>query len=431
MDGKIFRILYCPYPKNSISRLPGVFVREILSIFEFNKATAFLTNTFQGISWISASLAIPNILLRKSIGTLRRSLPSNIIFESLRFRLRNVIANKSEKWSSTHERKLKILYTADNKHVVKRFSPNFIHNFSSYVLSPCEKEALSYNLDYAIPSKHHTRKLETEFEKYHPAHRNNNRNICVLKQDKERGVVIIDRTNYIEKCEKLLIPEKFKMLRSDVTSKLEGQVQRALRKIKPCLTVSEYKKLCPQGSSPAQFYGTAKVRKIPPNPTVADDLPLQPIISNIGSATYNTSKYLAKLLTPLTQSTYTTESSLDFISSLKGEKIPHNYKLLSFDVTSLITNLYIQADGVAMGSPLGTVLANIFMFELENEIVPKLENSVKFWKHYVDDTICFVNEKQINNVLVTLNSYHSNIQCTYEVENDNYIAFHDVKVKFI
>lgn len=49
-----------------------------------------------------------------------------------------------------------------------------------------------------------------------------------------------------------------------------------------------------------------------------------------------------------------------------------------------------MVDGVAMGSPLGPVLANIFMVELENEIVPKLENSVKFWKQYVDDTICFV-----------------------------------------
>ena len=35
--------------------------------------------------------------------------------------------------------------------------------------------------------------------------------------------------------------------------------------------------------------------------------------------------------------------------------------------------IYIQNDGVAMGSPLGPTLAGIFMVELENTLVPKLE----------------------------------------------------------
>ena len=31
---------------------------------------------------------------------------------------------------------------------------------------------------------------------------------------------------------------------------------------------------------------------------------------------------------------------------------------------------FVQSDGVAMGSPLGPVLADIFMVELENTLVP-------------------------------------------------------------
>ena len=34
--------------------------------------------------------------------------------------------------------------------------------------------------------------------------------------------------------------------------------------------------------------------------------------------------------------------------------------------------VYKQADGVAMGLPLGPVVSNIFMAELENNIVPVL-----------------------------------------------------------
>ena len=35
---------------------------------------------------------------------------------------------------------------------------------------------------------------------------------------------------------------------------------------------------------------------------------------------------------------------------------------------------YIQVDGVAMGSPLGPVLENIFMAELETSVIPNFSN---------------------------------------------------------
>ena len=34
--------------------------------------------------------------------------------------------------------------------------------------------------------------------------------------------------------------------------------------------------------------------------------------------------------------------------------------------------IYIQSVGVAMGSPLGPLFANIFMTSLEEEVIPKL-----------------------------------------------------------
>ena len=51
---------------------------------------------------------------------------------------------------------------------------------------------------------------------------------------------------------------------------------------------------------------------------------------------------------------------------------------------------YIQIDGVAMGSLLARVLADIFMIELENSLLPNLAKYITFWKRYVDDAICFV-----------------------------------------
>ena len=50
-------------------------------------------------------------------------------------------------------------------------------------------------------------------------------------------------------------------------------------------------------------------------------------------------------------------------------------------------NIYIQRDGVAIGSPLGPVLAGILMVNLERSLVPKLNVYINFCRCYVDDTI--------------------------------------------
>ena len=60
---------------------------------------------------------------------------------------------------------------------------------------------------------------------------------------------------------------------------------------------------------------------------------------------------------------------------------------------------YLQVDGVAMGLPLGPVLANIFMVEFKRNKIPTLSNDILLWKRYVDDTICFIKLTFINKVL--------------------------------
>ena len=202
-----------------------------------------------------------------------------------------------------------------------------------------------------------------------------------------------------------------------------------------------YQKLNPTGLSPGKFYGTTKIHKLPPNQDI-DELPLRPIISNTNIAIYVLARYLAKVLSPLSQSDYTVSSCKEFTEIIKLKSIPDNYKLASFYVKSLFTNspldstidislnriyekkdltvnidrkdmrdlillctknvhftfnndIYKQTDGVAMGSPLGPVLAGIIMVELENYMVPRLSNHLHFWRRYVDDTFTFVKEESI------------------------------------
>ena len=76
-----------------------------------------------------------------------------------------------------------------------------------------------------------------------------------------------------------------------------------------------------------------------------------------------------------------------------------------------------QAVGVAMGSPLGPVLAGVFMVELERTIWPTLREHMSLWKMHIDDTISYLKEESIKHVLSKLNGYHKYIKFTYEIEN--------------
>ena len=87
----------------------------------------------------------------------------------------------------------------------------------------------------------------------------------------------------------------------------------------------------------------------------------------------------------------------------------------------------IQVDGVMMGSPLGSLIANIFMCELETAIIPKL--NIKMWTRYVDDTFAFVKPEEVDHIHRTLNEYEPKIQFTYEMENERKLSFLDVTIE--
>ena len=81
--------------------------------------------------------------------------------------------------------------------------------------------------------------------------------------------------------------------------------------------------------------------------------------------------------------------------------------------------IYIKVDRVAMGSPLGPVLANIFMTELEIVMIFLLGNYLQNWKRFIDNVFAFVLPDQIGYIVNLLISFHENIQFIFEVEEEN------------
>ena len=169
----------------------------------------------------------------------------------------------------------------------------------------------------------------------------NNKDIIILKQDKGRGLVVLNRTSYFEKCSNILTSDQFKVFENDHTKTLESKLQRVLRKIKHVVDKKLYKRLYPTSAKPISVYGTAKVHKLKERERV-DKLTLRPIISNIGTATYEIARYLAELLAPLGKSKHTISNTKYFITRLKTERIPERFKMISFNVKSLFTNVPLE-----------------------------------------------------------------------------------------
>ena len=108
----------------------------------------------------------------------------------------------------------------------------------------------------------------------------------------------------------------------------------------------------PTGSRPGLFYTTAKVHKFQ-NGEGLSELTIRPIISNIGTATHETAKFLNSLFAPLGKSDSSNLNTEAFVNQVKDQRIPEGYKVISFDVKNLFTN-------VPLHETIGIILTKVY-----------------------------------------------------------------------
>ena len=88
---------------------------------------------------------------------------------------------------------------------------------------------------------------------------------------------------------------------------------------------------------------------------------------------------------------------------------------------------YIQRHGLAMGSPLSSLLANIWLttFDLKFQAM-----NTKWFFRYVDDIFMTLHEDDIEKTLDTINRWNKNLSFTHEVEDQNgCISFLDITIR--
>lgn len=320
-------------------------------------------------------------------------------------------------------------------------------------------------------------------------------NLVVIRADKGNTVVIIRRTNYVSKMLNILSDtSKFKCVNEESSIDRLRKFQSFLRyhHKQGVFTDDEYAELFPTSTSIPTMYGLPKTHKA--------GIPLRPILSMAGCFNHAFAKWIGKRLERLREAKSIARDSFS-LGFLGSPNLTDGY-FVSYDVVSLFTNIpldqtidltlnqlyprnsgvpakdqrfagmsktifkrsldwclrnntfifdgkyYVQTDGIAMGSPLAPILADIFMNHvLESKITRESDGNNNFldvifnshnnfeqfnlrlFVRYVDDTLAvFNNRSDALRFLDYLNSLHENLEFTMEQECDDKIPFLDLLI---
>ena len=221
------------------------------------------------------------------------------------------------------------------------------------------------------------------------------------------------------------------------------------------------------------MYGLPKVHK--------EGIPLRPILAAYSAPSCKLAKFLLKFIQPYTRNQYTLNNSFDFKQLLSSLNFQHEIYLVSFDISSLFTNVPVketvdiavqsvfngiqnvgniskklfrkllelvvsdnrflfnnehiqQHEGFAMGSPLSAPMANLFLAHHEVKWLDECPDDFKplLYRRYVDDTfMVFRRSEQIEQFFNFMNQRHPNIRFTKEYEVNGILNFLDLKVEKI
>ncbi len=303
----------------------------------------------------------------------------------------------------------------------------------------------------------------------------NNPDIVIKQADKGSAVVLMDRCDYVAEGLSQLSNAKFyQELSGTPTQEHEKEICDFLTKMKNRGEISKktFEYLAPDQSRTPEFYLLPKIHK-PQRPP-----PGRPIISANSCPTERISQFVDHFVKPLLPKikSYLKDTTDFIISLMKLGKVKPGSRLVTWDVTSLYTNIshilgmlaikiileqyrepfempsnesllhllelvlkrnnfqfngkdYLQIGGTAMGTRVAPSLANFFMSVFEEEhIIPKTDKLI-FYRRFLDDIIAIWSgtDDELDAFTATMNSCHDDIKFTCE-HSDKEIAFLDTVI---
>ena len=297
------------------------------------------------------------------------------------------------------------------------------------------------------------------------------KHLLILPADKGRASVVMNKETYDRKMTSMLSDTNtYERLKRDPVLSIERKLNSFLLELKKRGSLNQqlYNRLRSSGGLTPCVYGLPKIHK--------RDVPLRPIVSFYSSPTYKLSRHLSQILSSLVGNSEShIKNSTDFKTFITSRKLKPTEVLVSFDVVSLFTNVpvslaldvakrrlqsdsgltsrtnlsineilhllefclhatylsfrgevYRQAFGTAMGSPVSVTVANLVMEDVEERALSSLDPPLPFWKRYVDDTCTAVPADRIDELMDHLNGVEKSIQFTVELECDGKLPFLDL-----
>ncbi len=304
-----------------------------------------------------------------------------------------------------------------------------------------------------------------------------NEDLIIKSADKGSGIVIEDRDKYIQAGSIHLSDHSiYEKIDSDPTLPLTRAINDFVRNMHKKGTIDNITRdflLFPEDQPPRtqQLYFLKKIHKNP--------ISERPIVSGVGGPTEKISQLIDYHLQPFVPKikSYIKDSG-HMIQIIEELKVPEDCILATIDVKSLYLNIphrdgikavintlynnnaqsdevsippetmkdllnivlahnhfqfndtmYHQIQGTAMGTKMAPAYANIFMSELEENLLDKYHTKPLVWKRYIDDVLCLWqgNEEQLKLFIDYLNQSHPTIKFTYEHSKTN-IDFLDLTI---
>jgi hypothetical protein len=298
-----------------------------------------------------------------------------------------------------------------------------------------------------------------------------NNNLTTVRADKAKAIVIINKEDLRIKVNNFIRDNNIHPLSKDPTEYFQKQIQQAIQKCNLLIDKHAHKYYLNIKPAAPQLNVYLKTHK--------ENQPIRPIINNTQAPAYNIAKHMNRRLKNLINLpyTYSALNSQEVAEELTSLVLNEHMRIITMDIKDMYVNLptigiltatrfwlnknnvdkklteqsihmtntiltqnYFQYDnqtyqphkGIAMGSPISSTMAEIYIQLLEETSIKHcLEvKQIIYYRRYVDDILIIYDHNKTNETILTnhFNNMDKHLEFKITTEDNSTINYLDLSI---